>query len=79
MENIGNITIVGELEDVEEPIEEPIFIEVENPCWEIDEKGYVIDHYLMSDSEIEKPYLKEEEFLSPVGKKASTDLDSMKS
>ncbi len=49
-----NITIVGELEDVEEPIEEPIFIEVENPCWEIDEKGYVIDHYLMSDSEIEK-------------------------
>ncbi|MEC3533534.1 hypothetical protein P9143_24740, partial [Bacillus thuringiensis] len=54
MENIGNITIVGELEDVEEPIEEPIFIEVENPCWEIDEKGYVIDHYLMSDSEIEK-------------------------
>ncbi|PGT10310.1 hypothetical protein COD03_21330 [Bacillus cereus] len=48
-------------EVIEEPVipevpvitEEPSFMEVENPCWEIDKEGYVIEHYLMSDRKIE--------------------------
>ncbi|WP_257146955.1 DUF4376 domain-containing protein [Bacillus cereus] len=59
-----NIEIVGDVkipEVIEEPVipevpvitEEPSFMEVENPCWEIDKEGYVIEHYLMSDKKIE--------------------------
>ncbi|WP_255256162.1 DUF4376 domain-containing protein [Bacillus mycoides] len=56
-----NIEVVGEVEITEEPVvppisietEEPILMEIENPCWEIDKEGYVIEHYLMSDSKRE--------------------------
>ncbi|PFB64440.1 hypothetical protein CN291_17310 [Bacillus cereus] len=61
---VENIEIVGDVkipEVIEEPVipevpvitEEPSFMEVENPCWEIDKEGYVIEHYLMSDKKIE--------------------------
>ncbi|ABY46435.1 hypothetical protein [Bacillus mycoides] len=61
MENIENIEVVGEVGIVEhpifiekeEPVELPISLEVEHPCWEVDEEGYVVEHYLMSDSKIE--------------------------
>ncbi|MED2040437.1 hypothetical protein P4V58_25445 [Bacillus wiedmannii] len=63
MENIENIEIVGDVEITEgfeeavvpeDPVitEEPNFMEVEKPCWEIDQEGYVIEHYLMSDKQI---------------------------
>ncbi|TNP18949.1 hypothetical protein FHY73_14665 [Bacillus tropicus] len=54
MESFENIEFVGEVEVVEEPINfPPIPIDTGLPCWEVDEEGYVIEHYLMSEDKIE--------------------------
>ncbi|MED3396469.1 hypothetical protein [Bacillus wiedmannii] len=61
MESLENIEVVGEVGITKEPIiEEPVNnfpftpINVGLPCWEVDEEGYVIEHYLMSEDKIEK-------------------------
>lgn len=61
MGSLENIEVVGEVGIIGEPIiEEPVndfpltSIDMGLPCWEVDEEGYVIEHYLMSEDKIEK-------------------------
>lgn len=51
MESFENIEVVGEVEVIEEPVYNfpPIPIDTGLPCWEVNEEGYVIEHYLMSE------------------------------
>ncbi|MRB12829.1 hypothetical protein GH893_31290, partial [Bacillus thuringiensis] len=61
MGSLENIEVVGEVGIIGEPIiEEPVndfpltSIDMGLPCWEVDEEGYVIEKYLMSEDKIEK-------------------------
>ncbi|MEC4620945.1 hypothetical protein VST04_22895 [Bacillus paranthracis] len=56
MESFENIEVVGEVEVIEEPVYNfpPIPIDTGLPCWEVNEEGYVIEHYLMSEEKIEE-------------------------